>query len=249
VIAALFDWLFPWSCAVCRVGYEGRGTLCEECFDALRKLEDEPHCDVCAMPLPMIGSPCPYCKGKGPPNFERVVRLAAFHDPVRVLIHHLKYHRRWGIGEELANLLIEQERVKGLLQNSDVLVPVPLHWRRQITRGYNQAQVIARHLGKRCGKAVVRAVRRVKNTETQTRLHSHHKREENLRDAFALVRGGNKIEGKHVVVIDDVWTTGATMQAMARELKKAKPASLSAIVVATVDPRGLERAGVEAREA
>src|SRR6266566_3933703 len=65
VIAALFDWLFPWSCAVCRVGYEGRGTLCEDCFDALRKLEQEPHCDTCAMPLPMVGSPCPYCKGKG----------------------------------------------------------------------------------------------------------------------------------------------------------------------------------------
>ena len=190
----------------------------------------------------MAGSPCPYCKGKGAPNFERVVRLAAFHDPVRALIHHLKYHRQWGIGEELANRLVEQERVKGLLQISDVLVPVPLHWRRQITRGYNQAQVIARHLAKQCDKPVVRAVRRVKNMETQTRLHSHHKREENLRDAFALVRGGGeRIKGKHVVVIDDVWTTGATMQAMARELKKAKPASLSAIVVASVDPRGLER--------
>jgi predicted amidophosphoribosyltransferase len=71
-------------------------------------------------------------------------------------------------------------------------------------------------------------------------LHSHARRAENLRDAFVLVDGG-KIAGKHVTVVDDVWTTGATMQAMARVLKKAKPASLSAIVVATADPRGLER--------
>jgi ComF family protein len=133
------------------------------------------------------------------------------------------------------------ERVKGLLQETDVLVPVPLHWRRQFVRGYNQAEVIARRIGRACEIPVARAVRRVRNTETQTHLHSAARREKNLREAFAL-RDASAVKGKHVVVVDDVWTTGATMQAMARVLKLGKPASLSAIVVAVVDPRGLERA-------
>ena len=234
------EFVFPWSCAVCREAFEGKGPLCADCSAELSELEEEPSCGRCAAPLPMLGSPCPYCMGKGPPNFERVVRLGPFVGPVRTMIHHLKYHRRWGIGEELATRLLARETVKALLQETQVLVPVPLHWRRQLTRGYNQAEVIARRLRKACGIPVARPVRRVRNTETQTHMHSLARRTENLREAFALV-DGRAVAGKHVAVVDDVWTTGATLQAMARVLKKAKPASLSAIVVATANPRGLER--------
>jgi ComF family protein len=242
------DFWFPWSCAVCRTGFEGRsGPLCAKCYGALRKLEDEPSCPVCAASLPMPGSPCPYCKGKGWPNFERVVRLTSYHDPVGAMIRHMKYHRGWGLGEELAKRLLLQERVNAVLRQTQVLVPVPLHWRRQLERGYNQAEVIARCLGTAGPRRipVARPVRRVRNTETQTHLHSHAKRARNLRDAFALV-DGRRIAGRHVTLVDDVWTTGATMQAMARVLKTARPASISAIVVAAADPRGVER-GPEGR--
>jgi len=240
IARGLLDLAFPWSCAVCRAGFEGTGPICAKCLSHLRALEDEPCCAICAMPLPMHGSPCPYCMGKGAPNFERVVRLTAYHDPVRVMIHHLKYHRRWGIGEELADRLVAQERVKALLQETQVLVAVPLHWKRQVMRGYNQAEVIARRLGSLCQIQVVKPVRRVRNTETQTHMHSRAQREKNLRDAFKL-RDGAKIAAKHVTLVDDVWTTGATLQTLARVLKQARPASLSALVVATTDPRGLER--------
>lgn len=241
IYRGVLDFCFPWACAVCEVAFEGRGPLCGDCAEELTTLEAEPCCAACAMSLPMRGSPCPYCLGKGPPNFERVVRLTSFHDPTRRLIHHLKYHRRWGVGEELADRLLAHERVKSLLQDAQVLVPVPLHWRRQLRRGYNQAEVLARRLAAHCGLPVARPVRRVRHTETQTHMHSHAHRTANLRDAFAPAspRG---VAGKHVVVIDDVWTTGATLQAVARVLKRAKPASLSALVLATADPRGLERA-------
>jgi ComF family protein len=249
IIRGVMDFWFPWSCAVCRTGFEGRpGPLCAKCFGALQKLEDEPSCPVCAASLPMHRSPCPYCKGKGWPNFERVVRLTSYHEPVAVMIRQMKYHRGWGLGEELAKRLLAQERVKGLLHETQVLVPVPLHWRRQLERGYNQAEVIARWLGRKCNLPVARPVRRVRNTETQTHLHSHAKRAQNLRDAFALV-DGRPIAGRHVTLIDDVWTTGATMQAMARVLKTARPASISAIVVAAADPRGVERGPVGRRVA
>jgi ComF family protein len=240
IVRGVMDFWFPWACAVCKAGYEGPGPLCAACAGALQKLEDEPSCGVCATSLPLHGSPCPYCRGKGAPNFERVVRLTSYHDPVRVMIRNLKYHRGWGLGEELAARLLARESVKALLQETQVLVAVPLHWRRRFLRGYNQAEIVAGWLGKRCGIPVVRPVRRVRNTETQTHLHSHAKREKNLKDAFTLV-DGRALAGRHVTVVDDVWTTGATMQAVARVLKGARPASLSAIVVAVADPRGLER--------
>jgi ComF family protein len=240
LLRSAMDFVFPWSCAVCASGFEGPGPLCTNCAQELAKLEQEPCCRICAMTLPMHGSPCPYCMGKGPPHFERVARLAPFHGPVRALVHHLKYHRRWGIGEELAHRLLQQETVKSLLQETQLLVPVPLHWKRQVTRGYNQAEVVARRLGSACNIPVARPVRRIRNTETQTHMHSHARRTANLHHAFALTRP-DVIAARHVTLIDDVWTTGATMHALAQVLKPAKPASLSAIVLATADPRGLER--------
>jgi ComF family protein len=244
IVGGVLDLCFPWSCAVCKASYEGAGPVCGDCDAKLRELEDEPHCGVCASPLPMAGSPCPYCMGKGPVNFERVVRLAAYADPLRELIIQLKYHRKWGLGEGLANRLLEHERAKELLQETEreggVLVPVPLHWKRHFLRWYNQAEVIARQLGGRCGIPVARPVKRIKPTEAQTHLHSRAQREQNLRDAFGLIDPA-PVAGKHVVIVDDVWTTGATMQALARVLKKAKPASISAIVLAVADPKGYER--------
>jgi ComF family protein len=240
IIDAALDFCFPWSCAVCKVGFEGRGPLCKTCTTALDELQEEPCCPLCAMSLPMHGNPCPYCMNKGPANFERVVRLTSYHDPLRALIHHFKYHRRWTLGEELAERLWQLSRAKEVMEQTEVLVPVPLHWRRQLPRGYNQAEVIARRLCKLSGKSLARPVRRIRHTQMQTHLHSHAKRAENLKDAFALCDRPS-IAGKHVTIVDDVWTTGATMQAMARVLKKAKPRSISAIVIATADPRGLER--------
>ena len=190
------------------------------------------------MPLALAGSPCPRCLGRGLYPYEKVLRLAPFREPVRGLIHRMKYRRRWGLGEELADRLGALEAVKGVLTGTQLLVAVPLYWRRQLVRGYNQAGVIAGRIGRLCEIKVARPVVRVRDTETQTVLHSREKREENLKGAFKVVRPG-VVKGKHVVVVDDVMTTGATLQSIGRALKKAGAASLCAIVVAAADPRGM----------
>jgi ComF family protein len=210
---------------------------CDACDGRLGALAAAPACERCAAPLATHGAPCPHCRGRGIYPFDRIVRLGVFEDPLKHLIHQMKYHKRWSLGEGLADRLFETEAAKGLLTETQVLVPVPLYLWHQVGRGYNQADVIARRLRHRAGIRLVHAARRIRNTPTQTNLHSHEKRFTNVRGAFALTRAAAHIRDKHVVVIDDVLTTGATLKEVGRTLKKAGPASLCAMILAIADPR------------
>jgi ComF family protein len=151
----------------------------------------------------------------------------------------MKYERRWALGEKLADRLTQRMDVRTLLAQSHVLIPVPLHRHRQRSRGYNQADVIAKRIADCPGPklGVAYPAERVGNTETQTHLHSKTERFENLRHAFELI-DPSAVEGRHLVIVDDVLTTGATLVSFARILKPAKPASISAIVLAVADPKG-----------
>jgi ComF family protein len=233
----LADFCYPRVCAACETVVGSGDEICPTCSEQLQQLQTAPACEWCAMPIAQHNAPCPHCLGKGIKPFDRIVRLGVFHDPIRHLIHRIKYHGRWTLAEFLADRLAEQESSKGLLTQTDVLVPVPLHPWRQLSRGYNQAELIAERIHKHCRIKVAHPIVRLKNTETQTHLHAKDKRFENLRDAFGLLHP-RQIHGKHVVVIDDVMTTGATLTSVARTLLEAQPASLCAIVIAVADPRG-----------
>ena len=233
----VLDFCYPGICAACRARCEAEAMLCGECTGALDKLEAAAVCGLCGMPVAEQGAPCPYCRGAGVAHYDRVVRLGTFDEPLKGLIHQMKYRGRWGIAERLAERLAARERVKESLAEAEVLVPVPLHRFRQFWRGFNQAEVIARRLGKARGIPIARPLVRVRHTPTQTHQHSRAHRFENLKDAFALVAPAS-VREKHVVVVDDVMTTGATLQTVARALKPAEPASLSALVLAIADPRG-----------
>jgi ComF family protein len=244
----VMDFCYPGACANCDAPAAGGNgaILCDQCGGKLDELISAAACHACAKPLASAGAPCPYCHGRGMAPYDRIVRLGVFDEPLKNLIHEMKYHRRWQLAEMLADRLCATERAKGLLIETEVLVPVPLHFIRQFQRGYNQADVIARRVGSRRnshGIAVIPVAKRTRNTETQTHLHSDQKRHMNLRGAFALRRCGRKIQGRHVLVIDDVMTTGATLKSLGRLLKKAKPASLSAMIIAIADPK---RRGFEA---
>jgi ComF family protein len=238
LVHGALDFCYPGVCANCEMAISGAGIVCADCDDKLTAIANAPACDHCAKPLASASGPCPWCSGKGLSPFDQIICLGVFDDPLKHLIHRMKYHGRWPLGEQLADRLIATERAKGLLTHSEVLVPVPLHLFRHVRRGYNQADVIARRIRTLTRIPVVHAVRRVRATETQTNLHSHENRIANVRDAFALrARFAKKIFGRHVVVVDDVTTSGATLQAVARLLKECAPASLCAMTLAIADPR------------
>jgi ComF family protein len=235
----VLDFCYPGTCAACSGACDGSDALCCDCTLKLMRLEMAPACDRCARPIPEFLAPCPYCTGDGLPPYDCIARLGIFDDPLKDIIHQAKYHRRWPLAEVVADRLLNHESVKGILSETTAraarIVPVPLYHWRQVSRGYNQSEVIARRIGKKSRIRIAHPVTRLRHTETQTHL-SRTKRVENLKDAFALTNA-RCVKGKHVIVVDDVMTTGATLQAVGRVIKEAEPASLCAIVVAIADPR------------
>ena len=115
-----------------------------------------------------------------------------------------------------------------------MFVPIPLHWTRFAWRGYNQADEIAQVLAQKRGKPVVHLLQRIQRTRYQAELESPQ-RKENVKKAFTLrVADKNLYQDKHIILVDDLMTTGATLQAAAKELFKLKPASITAVVVCRV---------------
>jgi ComF family protein len=238
-VKKVLDFCYPTICASCGAIEPESKTpnLCATCDEALLNLSLAPACARCAKPLAYDNAPCPYCEGRGFRPIQRIVALGVFNDPLKDLIHHAKYHRAWQLAEAMADRLLATGRGKSVLAETDVIVPVPLHIWRHIARGYNQAEVIANQLGRRTKGPVKKPAVRMRPTVTQTHLHSRAKRMANLRGAFALVEPQH-IAGKHVTLVDDVMTTGATLRSVARTLMDAGPASIDAIVLAVADPRG-----------
>jgi ComF family protein len=149
------------------------------------------------------------------------------------VIHELKYRGRRRVAGRLARALLEDERVRGLVAESHVLVPVPLHPRRMRERGFNQAALIARELGRRTGRPCGdRALVRREDTVPQAGLTAAARRR-NVARAFAVRRRG-LVAGRIVALVDDVFTTGATAYACARVLREAGAREVRLLSVARV---------------
>lgn len=236
-IGRVVDLLYPPVCGICGVMCEGLGFVCADCDIKLQENELAAYCPRCAMPLAHHGAPCPWCLGRGIRPIEGFARLGTFTEPLRSLIHDAKYHRQWTVAERLADRLFDHHAVRDCLHAADRIVPVPLHLRRRFWRGYNQADVIARRLASLSGRKVIHPLLRVRDTISQTRMTSQKARAENVRGAFRLI-WPRALRDRHVVLVDDVMTSGATLREVARTLQPAGPASIRAVIVAVADPHG-----------
>lgn len=230
------DFCYPGLCPACREACLPGSPLCPTCTKNLNTLASSPACFSCGRSVAYSQAPCAHCQGKGIAHYDRVIRLAQFESPLRELVHQLKYHRMWIVGELFADRLLAEDHVQSLLLEADCLVPVPLHGMRQLSRGFNQAAVIAERISKSSNVPVVTPVARIRDTDTQTHLPSRARRMANLRNAFRLT-DPSAIEGRRVVVVDDVMTSGATLHTVARTILPSGPRSLSALIVGRAEER------------
>ena len=204
------DLVLPPSCAAC-----GRGGafLCEPCESSLSRLE-RPYCVRCAHPG--ADRLCEAC-ASSPPAFDGIRAVCLFEGAARQLVHSLKYANFRAVAPDMARLLADLLGPRP--GPGEVIVPVPLHPRRERTRGYNQSELLARTVGKRTGLPVRPGiVRRVRNTPPQVSIENYEERRSNIEGSFECPNG---LSGESVLLMDDVVTTGSTMSACAAALKAA----------------------------
>lgn len=152
-------------------------------------------------------------------------------DEMHSIIHKIKYHDQPLIAERLSEIMTKEILESDFFDEIDIIIPVPVHWHRYIQRGYNQSDYIARGISRATNIPIgYRIVERIIDNESQTRMSSMTRRS-NVKDIFRLKRP-DEIEGKHVLIVDDVITTGSTIIALGEELVKAKGVKISVISMA-----------------
>lgn len=233
--AATIDLLYPPSCIACQAAVGEADGLCAPCWARITFIE-RPFCE-------RLGAPFPFDLGDGllspsaasdPPVFGRARAVAKYEDgPVRLLVQGLKYGDRTELARPMGRWMARAGR--DLIAHADLLAPVPLHWMRRLQRRYNQAAELAREISKATGiPHNPFLLERVKPTRPQVGL-SKSGRATNVQGAF---RASNEREaevaGRNILLIDDVLTSGATLNACSRALLRAGAAGVDVLVFARV---------------
>lgn len=227
------DLVYPSTCYHCGQLLAGKRVLCDPCFDSSTRITDG-YCDVCGEDFEGEFSENPVCPNCHSLEFSFKYAKSALKNTVknRQIVLSFKYGKQQYLARVLAKFCAEvlQDDSRFSELPAPVLVPVPLHWRRQLRRGFNQAELISRELSRQTSIPALKLLRRTRYTTTQTRL-TRGQRLKNLQDAFSV--NGDLAEYKSIIIVDDVFTTGSTSEECAQLLKKEFP-KVENIVVVTV---------------
>ncbi|MEZ5528740.1 MAG: ComF family protein [Porticoccaceae bacterium] len=208
--------LFPGHCLLCNRPSGRKLDLCADCETDLPF--NKPACQRCALPLPTVAldnALCGRCQAS-PPAFQCAVVPLLYEFPVDRLVNAFKHRGAFSRGALMAEILLRE--LRGRNEQPQLIAPVPLHWRRQFQRGFNQAGWLARYLGRQLDIPVEQGLfSRLRHTDHQ-QGQSRKQRLANLKGAFSL----NKVvTGKTIALVDDVMTTGSTLQSLAKLLNGA----------------------------
>lgn len=228
------DLLLPPRCIGSGAIVGEAGTVSPDFWQALGFI-DTPYCDVCGTPFALdvaAGSLCGSCIDN-PPLFDRARAPVVYNDASRQVILDFKYGDKLHAVKTFVPWM--QRTGRDLIDTADLIVPVPLHWRRLWSRRYNQAAILSAALATATGKNhAPDLLRRRRHTAPQKGL-SRAERKENIRNAFVVHPAyAETIRGRHILLIDDVLTTGATLNECARVLKNAGASGVSILTIARV---------------
>ena len=233
-----FSLIFPDECRICAEPLRefSRIPVCRTCLLKPEPLAAEYFCVQCrapfrsAYPLDEQGR-CGLCR-RGVSGFDAAYSFGFYEDELRQLIHLFKYGRVQTLAKPLGRLLaLALPRD----QQFDLIVPMPLHWRKRWQRGFNQSALLASEIGRRSNLPVKNALRRIRFTATQAGL-TNSKRRLNVSGAFRA-RKRPALDGQRILLVDDVMTTGATAASCARALKIAGARQVTLLTLARVDRR------------
>ena len=228
----VLDFFLPRLCLFCGgvVAAEAKAAVCTDCEGKIEWVES-PVCSCCGLVFPTREGedrPCGPCQ-TDPPPFARARAAAVYEGPVSTAIKRFKFERQMAYLPVLQHWL-QQPRGRELVEEADLLIPVPLHPRRLQYRGFNQALLLARAFPE--AKVGRETLARVRYTVPQIGLNPKERRD-NVHRAFAVPRPG-EVKGKNVLLVDDLFTTGATVRECARVLRRAGARRVEVLTVARV---------------
>lgn len=224
-MAGALDIVFPPACVACARVLPGDGFFCAACEQEVEPLPTE-RCARCAEPGDFQGELCPRCAAR-PPPFARVFAPFAHQGAVARAIHHFKYEDHPELAAPLAALLVSHSR-EYWRDAPPLLAAIPLHRSRFLKRRYDQAELLVGELSRATGRTRVEALVRDRATQRQVGL-TESAREANVQGAFSARAG---VQGASVLLVDDVFTTGATARAAAGALREAGAARVEVLALA-----------------
>ncbi|MEJ2227697.1 MAG: ComF family protein [Alphaproteobacteria bacterium] len=233
------DLMLPPVCLHCYKPLASHGVLCADCWRGIDFIAP-PVCDRLGLPMPFATGELSHSTAaiQNPPAYARARAAARFEGVMRELVHAFKYNDRHEPMALFGRML--RSAAAELAADADVIIPVPLHWRRLWMRRYNQAALLATRLASETGLPLdLTALKRTRYTTSQASL-SGAERRENLTTAFVPARGAaQRIRGKRVLLVDDVITTGATMEACTHALKNAGATEVDCVALALAVPHNM----------
>ena len=218
---------FPPVCLACSERIERvKEVLCPSCRELLSPIREN-YCLICG--APMIDYSCPYCSEK---DFVFDIARSAFiyQSPVRELIHNFKYNAFLAPASFFSQAIMEIPEADKFAYNFDLITAVPLHRVRKRERGYNQSELIAKKLAIKWNIPYAEPVKRYLPTPSQTTLNAEE-RFNNLKNAFRLKKNAD-VKGKKIILVDDVFTTGTTVNEVSRVLKEAGASKVAVLTAA-----------------
>ncbi|MDR1034760.1 MAG: double zinc ribbon domain-containing protein [Holosporales bacterium] len=227
----MFDWLFPRCCYICRTEISPDAMFCAKCFSELVFI-DSPICSRCGKLLPTPNSLeeyqiCVDCSVNDKIHFDAGRALLLYNDLSRRIIFQIKKRADIGATRTCVRMLVI--RFGPIVGNADLIIPVPSHWTQNLIRGYNPPSIIANELSKLLGIQVDNSLKRIRKTESQSNK-TIAERIENVNSAFSYQ---GRLTGQRILLVDDVRTTGATLNECARILKLTGASFITCITIAT----------------